>query len=297
MKFKVLSMKKTYVFALIAIFFWSTVSTTAKLLLGAYNNFQVLWISSLFAAIALLIYNASTGTLKKLKTYSFKDIIISVLIGLPGTLFYYLFFYEGTSRMIASQAFIVNYLWPIMSVLFAVIILKEKMNLKKAMAMLMSFAGVVIVMGKDLLHFNKNTAIGAVMCVLGAVSYGLFTSLNQKFKYDKRVSMMLNYFVTFIITGVINGLNGNLFLPAGVSALGFLYNGVLCIAVANTMWLLALENGKTAKVSNLAYITPFGSLMWNMIILKDPFNPIYILGLAVIVAGILIQLKGKGSED
>lgn len=286
-------MKKTYIFAFVAIFFWSTVSTTAKLLLGAYNNFQVLWISSLFAAITLLIYNISTGAIKDLKKYSFRDIVISVLIGLPGTMFYYIFFYGGTSKMIASQAFIVNYLWPIMSVIFAVIILKEKMNFKKALAMLMSFLGVVIVMGKDLLHFNFNTAIGAGMCILGAVCYGLFTALNQKFKYDKRISMMLNYFVTFAVTSVINIVNGDIFMPTGLAAVGFVYNGALCIAVANTAWLLALESGRTAKVSNLAYITPFLSLMWNMLVLKDPFDPVYILGLAIIVSGILIQLKGE----
>ena len=48
---------------------------------------------------------------------------------------YYVFYYTGTSNMPASQAFIVNYLWPIMSVVFACIILKEKMTVPKIFAL------------------------------------------------------------------------------------------------------------------------------------------------------------------
>ena len=119
-------MKKTYLCAGTSIFFWSTVAVVTKLLLGTHNNFQVLWISSLFAALFLLAVNIFTGNIRKLKSYSLKDFLISILIGLPGLFFYYVFYYAGADRMLASQAFIVNYLWPIMSVVFACIILKEK---------------------------------------------------------------------------------------------------------------------------------------------------------------------------
>lgn len=54
-----------------------------------------------------------------------------VTIGIPGTIFYYMFYYAGTDILPASQAFIINYLWPIMSVIFACIILREKLTAKK----------------------------------------------------------------------------------------------------------------------------------------------------------------------
>ena len=112
-------MKKTYLYALISIFFWSTVSAITKLLLSSYDNFQVLWISAFFAASFLIVLNVVTGQIKLLKNYKPKDYALSLLAGLPGTFFYYLFFYAGTDLMPASQAFIVNYTWPIMSIVFA----------------------------------------------------------------------------------------------------------------------------------------------------------------------------------
>lgn len=286
-------MKKTYIYAAVSIFFWSTVSVVAKLLLGARNNFQVLWVSSLFAAVFLLVINLVTGNIKRLKEYKLKDYITSVLIGLPGGFFYYVFFYAGTKRMLASQAFIVNYLWPIMSVILACVILKEKLTPRKVIAIILSFFGVVVVMGNELLNFNQNTAIGAGLCILGAISYGTFTALNQKYHYDKRISLMINYFVTFILTTVINGANGNLYVPTLTETLGFAWNGIFTVAIANTLWVTALESGKTAKISNLAYITPFVSLIWTSLILKEQLHINFVIGLMIIVLGIFIQLKDK----
>lgn len=284
-------MKKEYLYASVSIFCWSTVATITKVLMTNLNNFQLLWISSFFAFLFLFFVNLFTGKLKKLKEYSIKDFVISALIGLPGTFFYYVFYYFGASQLAASEAFIINYLWPIMSVVCAVIILKEKMNFRKGLAIVVSFLGIIIIMlGKEG-GVNKNFLLGAISCVIGAVCYGIFTALNRKFVYDKSISMMNNYVVTFILTTVINGVAGNLFVPTVFETLGIAWNGMFTMAVANTLWILALQRGKTEKISNLAYITPFLSMVWVAIFLKESLSVYSILGLIVIVGGILIQLK------
>lgn len=286
-------MKKSYIFAGISILFWSTVATVTKLLLNSgHNSIQVLWISVLFAGLFLLGANMVTGKIKKLKKYTVKDFVISILIGLPGTFFYYVFYYGGAAILPASQAFIVNYMWPIMSVVFACIILREKMTLKKGIAIVVSFLGVGIVTGKELLAFSFDALIGVALCLLGAVSYGVFTALNKKYHYDKMLSMMLNYFVSFVITTVINAVTGSLFIPSLAELAGFAWNGIFTMAIACTAWVIALDNGNTAKISNLAYITPFLSLVWTWLVLgdqgiKDPYS---LIGLTVIVLGIFIQL-------
>ncbi len=286
-------MRKTYLLAATSIFFWSTVAVITKLLLGAYDNIQVLWVSVFFAGIALLFFNIATGRFKKLKNYKVKDYIVSVLIGLPSTFFYYMFYYAGTDLMPASQAFIVNYLWPIMSVVFACIILKEKMTVRKGLAIGMSFVGVIVVTSGELIQFDKKTLLGALFCVFGAVSYGIFTALNQKKSYDKCITMMISYGASFVLTTVINAVKGQLFIPTAIQTLGFAWNGAFTMAVATTSWVIALGSGKTAKISNLAYITPFLSLVWTGLVLKEEVNVFSVIGLIIIVLGIFIQLKDK----
>ena len=68
-------------------------------------------------------------------------------------------------------------------------------------------------------------------------------------------------------------------------------------ATGFTSWALALEKGDTAKISNLAYITPFLSLIWTGLILKEKISIYAIIGLIVIILGILIQLKDKRNEN
>jgi len=288
-------MKKTYIYMATAIFCWSTVATVTKLLLGELSSIQVLWASSFFAGLFLLIVNIATGNIRNLKSYTFKDYITAILICFPGTFLYYMFYYAGADILPASQAFVINYMWPIMCVVFACIILKEKMTVRKGIAMFVSFVGVCIVAGGELSGFGLRQLLGVVFCILGAMSYGVFTSLNQKYQYEKRLSIMLSYFVTFILTTVINALNGDLFPMSIGQTIGFAWNGMFTMAVANVVWVLALSGGNTAKISNFAYITPFLSLVWTSLVLKESIHLTSIIGLVIIVSGILIQLKKSSS--
>ena len=286
-------MKRTYFLAATAILFWSSVATVTKLLMGSMTSMQVLSVSSLFAFLFLLCTNAATGRLARLRTYRVRDYLITVLVGLPGTFLYYMFYYAGASRLPASQAFIINYLWPIMSVVFACLILGERMTPRKGIAIVLSFFGVMVVMGGGLFGDAGFSFIGALFCALGAVSYGVYTALNSKVSYDKALSMMLYYGTACLLSTLITLWQGgvpSLTLP---TILGLAYNGVLTMAVANTAWLLALSSGKTAKVSNLAYITPFLSLVFTALFLREETSLWSILGLIIIVSGILIQLKDK----
>lgn len=289
-------MKKSYFYAGAAILCWSTVAATCKALLAELNNMQLLWMNSMIAALFLVIYNIVTGNFRKNKSYKLKDYLIMAAIGIPGSFLYYMLYYAGTDVMPASQAFIINYLWPIMSVIFACIILKERMTFRKAIAILVSFIGVAVVMGTNISGFGGEILGGAVLCILGAVSYGIFTALNQKADYDKPLSVTVSYVVTFILTTVINAFSGDLFVPELSQMPGFLWNGIFTVAIANTIWILALKNGKTAIISNLAYITPFLSLVWTAVFLKEPITANSFVGLVIIIAGIFIQLGDKAKK-
>lgn len=284
-------MKKVYFLAGSAIFFWSTMATISKLLLGSFSGLQVLSISSLFAGLFLLFKNISTHNIRKMKFYKFKDIIIMILIGLPGIFLYNIFYYFGAAIMPASQAFIINYLWPIMSVVFACILLKEKLTPRKIIAIVLSFLGVIIVTAESLGSLEISALAGAGCILFAAVCYGLFTALSQKYEYDKNISQMLTYFATFLITAIMSVISKEPLQIGVLEILGLAWNGVFVMGVATTAWTIALESGNTAKISNLAYITPFASLIWTSLFLKEPISILSVVGLVVIVVGILIQLK------
>lgn len=287
-------MKKEYLYAGISIFLWSTTATVTKLLLGSLNSMQVMLVSSLFAFVFLFIVCLIKGYLKELKSYTIKDYVRIAVTGILGTFLYHLFLYLGIDTLNASQAFIINYMWPIMSVLFACIILKERLTLRKSAAIILSFIGVIIVTANgNLLNIGKDSITGAVYCILGAVSYGLFTVLNKQKNYNKFLSMMLFYLAALIISFIYIVLFDGGFELSGMQITGLLWMGIFTTAIAFTTWALALEKGDTAKISNLAYITPFLSLVWTSLILKEELNIYSIVGLLVIISGIFVQMREK----
>lgn len=286
-------MKKEYLYAGITILFWSTSSTVSKLLLGSFNSMQILMITSLFACVFLFFQNLIKGNLKELKKYKLNDYVYITMLGILGMFLYNLFLYMGINSMQASQAFIINYLWPIMTILFACLILKEKMTSRKIIAVILSFLGVVMVTFNGNFNVETSSLIGAGCCVLAAVSYGLFSVLNKKKSYNNYISMMLFYFVSFIISLAYIIIFKDWFVLKGVELIGLLWSGIFTSAIAYTFWAIALEKGDTAKISNLAYITPFLSLVWTSLILKEEFSLYSLLGLVVIVVGIFIQMKDE----
>lgn len=285
-------MKKEYIYAFVSILLWSTTATVTKLLLGSLNSMQILVVGSFLAFAFLLIINLIKGNFKELKKYKIKDYIQIAGIGVFGTFLYNLFLYLGINTLQASQAFIINYLWPIMTVVFACIILKEKITTKKIFAIIISFVGVIIVTANgDIFNLEKNSIIGASYCILAAVSYGLFSVLNKKKNYNKYLSMMLYYLVSFIISLIYIIISKNIFEIQVNQLLGLFWIGIFTSATAFTSWALALEKGDTAKISNLAYITPFLSLIWTSLLLKEDFSIYSVIGLIVIVLGIFIQIR------
>ena len=285
-------MKKQYLYAAITIALWSTTATVGKLLLGSLSSMQVLAASCGYAAAFLLLLCLVQGKLKLLKTYKAKDILVMSGMGMLGVFFYNLFWFIGISRISASQAMIINYLWPMMAILAACVILKEKLTFRKTIAALMSFAGVIIVTANgQAAGMGNQMLMGILFCVMAAVSYGLFVALNKRLHYDKTISMFVCYVVGFAVSAICVAISGEGLKMDGMQHLGMAWLGVLTHAIGYVTWALAMDGGETAKIANLAYITPFLSLVWNFLVLGEPLSIRCVLGLIVIVAGIFVQMK------
>lgn len=283
-------MKKQYLYAAVAIILWATTAAVSKLLLGNLSSMQVLAASCGYAFVFLLIICAAQGKLKLLKTYKAKDYLAMSGMGMLGIFFYNLLLFMGIERIFASQAMVINYLWPMMAVLAACVLLKERLTARKCIAVLMSFLGVIIVTTSSQ---GTDNALGVLCCVLAAVFYGMFVVLNKRLPYDKFVGMMVYHLAGFLVSFAYVMLSGEGLSLNLMQHLGMGWIGIFTYAVAYVAWALAMDAGDTAKIANLAYITPFLSLVWNFLLLGEPISIRCVIGLVVIVAGIFVQLKDK----
>jgi drug/metabolite transporter (DMT)-like permease len=285
-------MKKEYLLAGTSIVLWASAAALVKVLLAGLDSMQITFFSSGFAFLFMLAWNIGTKNIRKWRIYKFTDYIQMGLIGFVGIFLYYLLFYMAVERLPVQDAFIINYLWPVMTVLFACILLKEKMTGRKAVALLLSFIGVMIVTTRgDILNFKAADIAGVVFAFSAAVVFGLYAVLNKRKDYDKQFSIMLYFFISFLVSMAYILIRQDLPAVGVPQILGLIWNGVFVYAIAQTTWMLALQRGNTAKISNLAFITPFLSLVYIYFFLHEAIGLYSIAGLLVIVLGILIQMK------
>ena len=283
-------MKKNYTYALLTVSIWATLATIAKLLLSDIPNLETLAVSSVFAFAFLLIMNIKNGSIKEMGKYSVKDYATMAGHGFLGLFLYSALYYYGLTQLTSQEACILNYLWPIMLVIFSSVILKEKLTVTKAVAMLCSFLGIIILSTGSGNLATANTALGMLSCIVAAACYGLFSVLNKKADYNQNIAMMVIWFVVAVCSAVL-GPFIEVWKPiTGTQWLGMIWLGGVIDAIAYLLWALALKSAEnTAKIANLAYLTPFLSVIISAIVLKEQIRLRAIIALIFIVGGILFQ--------
>ena len=285
--------KQSILFAIVSIAIWSTLSTVAKLVLNDLPDLETLGISSVFAFLLLLAALFITGKYKLLKTYSAKQYAEMAGLGFLGLFIYSALYYYALGPLTAGEACILNYLWPMMLVLFSCILLKEKMTLKKAAALLCSFAGVMLISFGGASEKGVGRWIGMAACIVAAACYGLYCVLGKKRDFDQTVLLTVVWFTVTVCCFVLGPFVETWTPVVGMQWVGLLWLGVFVNAAAYLTWGLALQKAKsTALVANLAYIVPFLSLLLSAAVLKEKISPAAVFALVLIVGGILLQGLG-----
>ena len=252
---------------------------------------QALSLSSFLAFFFLLLLNLCNGAVKRMRQYSLGDYGKMAGLGFLGMFLYSALYYYGIDQLTSQQACVLNYLWPMMLVLFSCLILKEKLTLMKIVAMVCSFVGIVILTsGINAGAGSGNITVGIVSCVVAAACYGLFSVLNKKADYDQEIAMMVIW-LTAAVCALLTGLFTEQWIPVtGGQWLGLLWLGVVIDAIAYLLWALAINGSEnTAAIANMAYLVPFLSLLVSAVFLKEKIELRAVAALIFIVGGILMQ--------
>ncbi|MBE5964345.1 MAG: DMT family transporter [Lachnospira sp.] len=283
-------MKKNYTYAIITVLIWATMAAVVKKMLFDIPNLEALAVSSLFAFLFLLLVNIKNGMIKELKSYSIKDYAVMVILGFIGLFLYSAAYYYGLSQLSSQEACILNYLWPIMLVIFSCIILKEKMTLMKGIAMLCSFVGIIVLSMGTKGSASGNTTLGIISCIIAAICYGLFSVLNKKVDFNQNISMMIIWLTVAIFSIPLGLITEKWVFIEGTQWIGILWLGIVVNAIAYLLWALALKDiENTAKIANMAYLIPFLSLVISAVFLKEQIKLQAIIALILIIGGILLQ--------
>jgi len=281
---------KSYFYLAFCILLWAFIPIVSKKTLTELDNVQILLYSTIFSVIVLGIILAFQNKLKSLKNYSLKDYSAMGVLGFLGTYLYYILLYRAFSLTTASEGFILAYAWPMFVLIFAFAILKEKITLKKLISILISFAGVIIIITQGrILSIRFTNLTGDILALSGALVFALFSVMGKKYNFDKTISAFMYFLTAFIFLIPTLFIFSSLKLPSTNALFWIVFNGIFVNGITYIFWFKALEHGKTHVISNLLYLVPFISLIYIFIFLGEKILLSSFIGLMVIVIGVAIQ--------
>ena len=289
--------KKQIVYAVLTVFLWATMAPAVKLMQDSVPTTEVLFLAGLFSVVFLLGRLIANGKVKEYRTFGAQNYKAVLGLGFLGFFVYEFLYYFGIAQLTASTACILNYLWPVMLVLFSCLILKEPFTTRKVLAMVASFLGVVVLSAGGNDQYGAHPVLGIVGCIVAAVSYGLFSVLNKREDLDQDLCMPIYWGVT-MVSGLIAGfVEGGWTMPDLKTWLILAWLGVMANAVGYLIWAIALNDSKnSARIANFAFLVPVLSMLLSALILREQIHWNGIAALVLILGGILYQSYEKKTE-
>ena len=282
---------KAYLFAALAIFFWSTVASASKLSLEYLSPIQLVFYATLFSLAALFIIILVQGKFHLIRRFSKSEISKLAMLSVLNPCLYYIILFEAYDVLSAQEAMAINYSWVVMMVLLSIPILKQKMSVKAFLGVIVSYVGVLIIATKgNLFSFEFGNTRGVVLALSTTVIWALFWLFNTKKSNDTVVSLFLIFLFSlpFIVLAVF--LGSTFEPPTAKGLLGAAYIGLFEMGITFALWQSALSLSSTvARVTSLAFITPFLSLVVLYFVIDEVIMLSTVIGIVLIIVGLLLQ--------
>lgn len=281
---------KSIIYALFCVILWALIPIVSKLGQSNLDNHQfVFWsclISFLTFLIIVLVKNEVRGILK----LSLKNIVQAIVLGFLGTYLYYILLYFGYANARGIEVLVIQYCWPIFTLILSVLILKEKLNKRKIVSIILSFGGVFLVLTKGKLtelHFDNLFVDGVVL--LAAFVFGLFSVLSKKIKIDSLTLVTIYFLTATVISFIVMIFLSEFILPPKETLLPILINGIFVNGISYIFWIEALKLSSASFLASFIFLTPVIALILLILFFNEPFQLIYVLGMVAVISGGLIN--------
>ena len=202
--------------------------------------------------------------------------------------------FVGTDKSNALNGTLVTSASPAFILIFAALILREKLTLQRIAAVTLATVGVVVIVDPSKADFNSETFAGNVILALAAVTWGLYSVL------IRQVSARLDTLIVTLLA-FVGGIG--LTLPAAAFelqsrpigeinlwvTLGVLYLGVMSTAVATWLWNRAFALVDASVASLFFFAQPLVGALLSAFIGQN-MTPTMWIGGVLIILGVLLSL-------
>ncbi len=289
---------KAYLYAITTVLLWSTVASAFKISLRYLDHLQLLFYAGLASSCTLALLIVIQGKQSLVFTYSKKQYLKSLLLGLLNPCLYYLILFKAYDLLPAQEAQPLNYTWAITLSLLSIPLLKQRIKPQEILAGFVCYSGALVISTRgNILDFRLSDPLGVTLALVSTIVWALFWIYNTRDDRDAVVGLFLNFTFALPFTFALCLVFSDLRISSLYGLMGAAYVGFVEMGIAFVFWLIALRLSETtARVANLIFISPFVSLIFIHFLVGEEILPTTPIGLVLIVAGLLIQRLGSRSN-
>lgn len=288
-----LSSKLPYLYGLGAILCWASLAAAVGESLRNLAPEAVLFYGLLAAAVSLMLWQAA-----RRRPLRWPGLPIA-LLGVYGIWGYHTLLVLALSMAPQIEANILNYAWPLWIVLMGAALPGHRLSGRIALAGLLGFAGVVLVIGGGHLPGLGGDAAalgehlpGYAVAVAAGLCWASFTVLLRRFVPPGEDAMPLFCVLAVAPAGALVLARGVPLAVAPEQIPLLLYFGLVPLGLSFVLWERAVQGCNVQVLGILSFLTPvLSTLMLGLVSGRAP-GAGALAGLALIVAGSALARKG-----
>jgi drug/metabolite transporter (DMT)-like permease len=176
--------------------------------------------------------------------------------------------------------------------------IRERLGPRRAMGLLIGFAGVVALLGIDRLS-GAEQWIGAASLVLAVLGYAIGPLIVQRHLagVDELGATAASLSVAALVLLPFALYSAPDQMPS-VTAIGsVIVLGVVCTALALILFFYLIHTAGASRAAVVAYINPAIAALLGVLVLHEPFGPGLVIGLAMILFGSWLATSGKRQPE
>jgi len=280
------------VFLLITVLAWGISFLSIKISLTVFPPVSLAFYRFLIAGVIQFLLIKMLGINEKIDK---KDLPLLIVAGLTGITIYYILENNGLMRISANDASIIVAMLPVFAAIIEKLILKKKMNFIVISGIILSIIGVFLVIGAKL---EGGSLIGYLLMFLSAISFAIYIVVTKPL-FQKYSDITIAFYQSII--GCIGFIPFLFFEEVKWELMdlniliNFLFLAIICSAVANYIYLYALNNTSVSVAAIFLNLIPVVTFISSFIIYDEKLSGIQLFGALIVITSVTMVTNSESS--
>lgn len=273
---------------------WGGMYVVVKYVVDVVPPLELVWIRYVIAVIALLLIGIITRQSWRIEK---RDILLIVMIGVIGNTISIVTQEIGTMLSTAQMGAIITGATPAFMVLFARIILKEKITFQKAFSVILATLGVGIIVGNA--GIDPSLQLGGISLLVAALTWALMSVLIKRVP-GHYSQIVVTFYAALVAVVLLTPVTVSRLPDLDVSALmhpsiwgGLVYLGVISTACGFLLWNRGLQMLNASSGGLFFFFQPVVGTFLGWLLLGEQIGLSFWAGTALICMGVLLVIKEK----